>query len=157
MFLCYVVSKPTTIVHKLDALARAPLLVGRKGGKTPNREGESSSPWLLCAHRSPSCCSSLSPRSSRPPPSRGHPEPGSSTSAATSQPSPGARLTCRSRLSSHWPELVLSWGSGVCVPVVLSGEIRPRDYDLGVGGLGLAAVGASPAALHATRMNREVG
>jgi len=28
---------------------------------------------------------------------------------------------------------------------------------LGAGGLGLAAVGAPPAALHATAMNREVG
>ena len=41
--------------------------------------------------------------------------------------------------------------------VAFSGEIRPRAYDLGAGGLDLAAVGASPAALHVMRMNREVG
>ena len=98
------------------ALAQAHLLVGRKGEKAPNREGESSSPWLLRACRSPSCCSSSSPCSLQPPPSGGRLGPGSLTSAATSQPSRGARLTCRSRLSSYWSELDLSWDSGVCVP-----------------------------------------
>jgi len=68
-----------------------------KGRGAPSREGKSYSPWawLLRAHRYlfPSCCSSSSPRSSPPLPSFiGRPGRRTSTSGATSPPSPGVPL-----------------------------------------------------------------
>jgi hypothetical protein len=92
-------SKPSNDSNPPGAKPSSPPWKEKK--KAPNREGESNSPWLLRACRSPSCCSSSSPRLSRPPPSGGRLGPASSTSAATSQRSPGDASLRRSRLSSH--------------------------------------------------------